>query len=310
MTNKSSETPQYDAVEQQLVVRGEKTAELPFYHTECEGLILPPFMKKEQAGIYANSFNVRPRDVFIASFPKSGTNWLTYVVQQIANPIPPSQEYMSVGGAIPYMESSTLEQLEGYPSPRYMYTHLPCHLMPHGNEQDVKYLVIARNPKDVAVSQFHFMSSFKLLDFTGSWEEFLNLFLKGRTIYGSYFDHVLAWWKHKDDDNVLFLRYEDLKKDLKGQIGVIANFLNFNHSQEELEKIAEKCTFKAMKSNPDVSTATLEQHKDKLFKKKASLLRKGIVGDWKNHFSDEQLEKFNSWCNSHLEGTGLEFDFG
>jgi hypothetical protein len=84
-----NETPQYDAVEQQLAVRGEKTAELPFYHTECEGLILPPFMKKEQAGIYANNFKMRPGDVFIASFPKSGTNWLAYVVQQIANPIPP-----------------------------------------------------------------------------------------------------------------------------------------------------------------------------------------------------------------------------
>ena len=25
-------------------------------------------------------------------------------------------------------------------------------------------------------------------------------------------DHVLSWWKHKDDPNVLFLKYEDLRK--------------------------------------------------------------------------------------------------
>ena len=25
-------------------------------------------------------------------------------------------------------------------------------------------------------------------------------------------DHVLGWWKHKDDPNVLFLKYEDLQK--------------------------------------------------------------------------------------------------
>ena len=308
MENQYDKTPQYNAVEQQLAVHGEKTAELPFYHTECEGLILPPFMKKEQASIYANNFKVRPGDVFIASFPKSGTNWLAYVVQQIANPIPPSKEYLGVGGAIPYMESSTLEQLKGYPSPRYMYSHLPRHLMPRGN--DVKYIVIARNPRDVAISQFHFMSNFKLIDFTGNWEEFINLFLKGKTIYGSYFDHVLAWWQRKDDDKVLFLRYEDLKKDLKGQVAIIANFLEFNISLEESGKIAEKCTFQAMKSNTEKFTATLEQHKDKLFKDGTGLLRKGIVGDWRNHFSNEQLEKFNLWCNSHLEGTGLEFDFG
>ena len=30
--------------------------------------------------------------------------------------------------------------------------------------------------------------------------------------YGSRFDHVLSWWKHKDDPNVLLLKYEDMKK--------------------------------------------------------------------------------------------------
>ena len=30
--------------------------------------------------------------------------------------------------------------------------------------------------------------------------------------YGDYFDHVLSWWAHKDDKNVLFIKYEDIKK--------------------------------------------------------------------------------------------------
>ena len=30
--------------------------------------------------------------------------------------------------------------------------------------------------------------------------------------YGLWHKHVLEWWKHKDDSNVLFLKYEDLKK--------------------------------------------------------------------------------------------------
>lgn len=30
--------------------------------------------------------------------------------------------------------------------------------------------------------------------------------------YGSWFDHVLSWWKHKDDPNILFLKYEEIKK--------------------------------------------------------------------------------------------------
>ena len=30
--------------------------------------------------------------------------------------------------------------------------------------------------------------------------------------YGSWFDHVLSWWKNKDDPNVLMLKYEEMKK--------------------------------------------------------------------------------------------------
>ena len=30
--------------------------------------------------------------------------------------------------------------------------------------------------------------------------------------YSAWNDHVLGWWKHKDDPNVLFLKYEDLHK--------------------------------------------------------------------------------------------------
>ena len=30
--------------------------------------------------------------------------------------------------------------------------------------------------------------------------------------YNLWNDHVLGWWKHKDDPNVLFLKYEDLQK--------------------------------------------------------------------------------------------------
>lgn len=303
------EEPYYNTVEKQLAVQGKKTPELPFYHTEYDGLILPPFLKKGQASLYHHDFKTRPGDVFIVAFPKSGTNWVAYIVEQIATPQIPEKEYVSVGASIPYMEASTLEQLHAYPSPRYMYTHLPHQLLPRVNERDVKYLVVARNPRDVAVSQFHFMSDFKLIDFTGSWEEYIELFFTGRVIYGSYFEHVRYWWKRKDDDNVLFVRYEELKKNLGGQIIAIANFLGVDLSQENAEKIAERSTFTAMKSTLDTSTVTLERHKDTLFKKGASLLRKGIVGDWKNHFSDEQLARLNALYEFHFKDTGLEFEY-
>ena len=49
--------------------------------------------------------------------------------------------------------------------------------------------------------------------------------MQGKVHFGDYFDHVLGWWAHKDDDNVLFLKYEDMKKDLPAAVARMAKFI-------------------------------------------------------------------------------------
>ena len=90
----------------------------------------------------------------------------------------------------------------------------------------------------------------------------------------------------------------------KAQVKIIAKFLGFNFSDEEAKAVAEKCTFQAMKSNPNLQVNKFSQ----IFRKD-SHLRKGVVGDWKNHFSDEQLAEFDKLYDFKLKGTGLEFEF-
>ena len=70
------------------------------------------------------------------------------------------------------------------PSPRLIKSHLPYSTVPKGanKETQCKYIYIARNPKDVAVSFFHFKESLKAFDtgYNGPWEFLLNLFLDGK----------------------------------------------------------------------------------------------------------------------------------
>ena len=280
-----------------------KTKEIPFLHSNVNGLILPPFMNEEKLRD-CTTFTTRPSDVFLVTYPKSGTTWLSHIVRCIVKPKESGQENL-VGGTVPMFEAANHKQLEALSSPRCMFTHLPFSLVPRSKEHDLKYIYLARNPKDVAVSIFHFVRSVPLFKFDAPWAEFLEHFMKGNIPGGSYFDHVLSWWSRKDDENVLFLKYEDLKKDLPGQIKIIAEFLGVKLSDEEAKAVAEKCTLQAMKSNPnlDINKFPLK------FITKGSHLRKGIVGDWKNHFSDEQLEAFDRLCQSRLNGTGLEFQF-
>src|SRR2546427_6344241 len=43
--------------------------------------------------------------------------------------------------------------------------------------------------------------------YEGTFTEFFERFLRGKVEFGSWFEHVKGWWKHRGDPNVLFLTY-------------------------------------------------------------------------------------------------------
>ena len=83
---------------------------------------------------------------------------------------------------------------------------------------------------------------------------------------------------------------------------MIANFLNKPLPDDLIRSIAEQCTFSGMKKNA-ASYAIKGQEGE------ISLLRKGVVGDWKNYFTPELNERFEKEVMAKLKGSGLEFDF-
>ena len=80
-----------------------------------------------------------------------------------------------------------------------MKAHMPYHMMPGRDPAATaaKYIYIARNPKDVAVSFYYHCLRFECYNFTGDWDTFFELYMKGDVDFGPYFDHVLGWWNHR-----------------------------------------------------------------------------------------------------------------
>lgn len=69
------------------------------------------------------------------------------------------------------------------PSPRLLHSHLTYDVIPKGKSKDTqcKYIYVARNPKDVAVSFYEFMKDYgSLSGFNGPWEFFARLFAEGK----------------------------------------------------------------------------------------------------------------------------------
>lgn len=77
----------------------------------------------------------------------------------------------------------------------FKYGRFPGVLEP--SENPGKFIYVARNPKDVAVSYFHHTLAFEVYEYNGNWNDFFSRFYTGEICEGDWFDHVLGWWKHR-----------------------------------------------------------------------------------------------------------------
>ena len=283
------------------------------YHV-VNGLLVNTNVKPEAVDMLKD-FPVRADDTWITTYPKSGTTWMQQIVTLILNR--GESEGIDICASVPWLEyfpkgfdrkvvGQFYDSLKLASSPRVFKSHYSYDTMPYGSNLPAtryKCIYVARNPKDVAVSYYHHVLGFYNHSYKSSWDELFDHFLKGEAEGGNWFDHVLSFWAHKDDDNILFLKYEDMKKDLPTAVAAVAKFLGIDLSQDVIEEIAKKSEFKKMKENP------FAMYTGKREPNAAPLLRKGEVGDWKNYFTPEQSAQFDAIYAERMKGTGLDFKF-
>ncbi|XP_049993966.1 amine sulfotransferase-like isoform X1 [Alexandromys fortis] len=129
---------------------------------------------------------IRDDDVFIVTYPKSGTVWTQQILSLIyfeghRN----NTENILTAERAPFFEyKHPSVDYAKMPSPRVFCTHLPYYLVPKVfKNKIVKILYIYRNPKDVLTSFFYFSNSVILYEASDSIETFMQAFLDGRGKY-------------------------------------------------------------------------------------------------------------------------------
>ncbi|XP_048373839.1 sulfotransferase 1C2-like [Sphaerodactylus townsendi] len=259
-------------------------------------------------------FKARPDDLLICTYPKAGTTWMQEIVDMVQHggdpqtcARAPTHERMPFIDMIPPKPiPSGVDQAVGMPSPRTLKTHLPVQLIPPSFwEQKCKIIYVARNAKDNAVSYFHFHHSGKLLPEPGTWDQFLHNFIAGKVAWGSWFDHVRGWWEAKDRHPILYLFYEGLKETPAREIQKVAQFLGVTLPEPLVNQIVQHTTFESMKENPMTNYSTVPSFI--LDQSVSHFMRKGTVGDWKDHFTVAQSEWLDEVCARKLGGSGLTF---
>ncbi|XP_068277409.1 sulfotransferase 1C1-like isoform X2 [Nyctibius grandis] len=259
-------------------------------------------------------FKARPDDLLIATYAKAGTTWTQEIVDMIQqNGDVEKCRRATTYRRHPFLEwsiqeplTARLELAEAMPSPRTIKTHLPVQLVPPSFwEQNCKVIYVARNAKDNLVSYYHFHRMNKALPDPGTWEEFMEKFMTGKVLWGSWYDHVKGWWKAKDKHRILYLFYEDMKENPKQEIQKILKFLEKDVNQEVLNKILHNTSFEIMKENPMANyTKDFQEVMDHSI---SPFMRKGAVGDWKNYFTVAQNKRFDEDYKKKMADTSLVF---
>ncbi|MEM7349769.1 MAG: sulfotransferase domain-containing protein [Acidobacteriota bacterium] len=243
-------------------------------------------------------YTARPDDVFIVTYPKSGTTWLQMILYQLTSD--GEMDFSHINSQSPHFEEDLQQNIALRPSPRIFKSHLPYSQMPKGRG---KYIYVTRNGLDVAVSYYHHYQAYQRLG--GTFDQFYAMFLAGKTAYGSWFEHVAGWRSNSAKLDVLFVRFEDLKEDLEGSIRRIAEFCNIELEADDLARVVERSHFDFMKQHEekfDLAYGHLVQRGMQL----GRFLRKGGTGDGREALSEAQQAAYKKLFSEHLSDSGLD----
>ncbi|KAJ8613129.1 hypothetical protein CTAYLR_004820 [Chrysophaeum taylorii] len=138
------------------------------------------------------------------------------------------------------------------------------------------------------------------------------LYLRGAMSCGSYFDHVARWYAaSRSSSNVLFVTYEDMKRDPTGVIKRVAAHLGVSRSDSEIARVHRASTFEAMQAQAPPRTKTSGTRSKastrdskfaippgtpfaKVNRTASGHLRQGLVGSWRTHFSAKLSDQFDA----------------
>ena len=235
------------------------------------------------------NFSPRNTDIIITPFGKCGTTW----TQQIFHTLRTrgDMKFDDISRVVPWIETSGSLGLdinaEQVANPRGFKSHLSFDRVPKG----CKYINVIRNPLDAAYSSFKFMEGWYLEPGAVSADEFVSQNLER----GDYYRHFISWWPQRNNENVLYLVYEDMKKHLSRNIKKISEFAEIDLDEDLLSITEKHSSFSFMTDFKDrFDDAMLRQQSEEKVLPSgsdSSKVRAGEVGAYE--FKNETIAAFN-----------------
>lgn len=251
-----------------------------------------------QAGFKGRESTVYEDDTFMVSYPRSGNTWSRFLVGNLLFTEEPTN-FLNLEPRMPDIHSRSDWLLRGVPRPRYLKSH-ECF-----EPRYKRVIYIVRDPRDVAVSFYHFSVKRRWIPDGYPMDAFVERWMEPawHTEWGNWGEHVKSWLVMRRDAPGFFLvRYEDLKSRTNEELARIANFLGVQRSSDQVAHAIELSSADRMRSLEKEQQkkwgGTRNTRLDKPF------VRKATVGDWRTALPKESIELIESAWGPLMEELG------
>jgi len=199
---------------------------------------------------------------------------------------------------------------------RFIKTHTPLDGLPL--RPDVTYLVVGRDPRDVAVSYEHHAENMDMDHFLAlrsaavgndddadiparvpipddpveRFRQFVNAeTLGGRPTLCSVLHHLDTGWQRRRDGNVALFHYADYKTDLVGELCRLAKALGISCSAERAQALVPEATLARMRDRASELAPSASQQN---WKNVRQFFRSGGAGEWRQRLTDADLAVYDA----------------
>jgi hypothetical protein len=233
-----------------------------------------------------------PTDVFLASYPRSGSTWLRFLLyESLAGE---SSGFGNVNESIPDVKEHKI----GKPLMPNNGRLIKTHEVYHPEYRKAVYLV--RDPRDVALSEYAYQTALGLVE--QPLDDYLIRFLtKGVNPFSSWNEHVQSWLSAPlSPDQLLIVKFEDLRKDSVTAVSDIIRFFGVTPDEVRIRQAIANNSVERMKAK--------EKETPQRASKKGQFIRSGSVGGWRANLNEAQIKIVRDHASELLNRLGYPLE--